>query len=174
MRRSSTAWAGGWRPLGLAILALGLALTISACGRRPGLYADPSPAAAQPAPTVQVLQGDVLVIDGRHLRLADTAVPQPAPGAHCLAEAAAARQARLRLQELAQGVRHAEVLPTGGHDGDDRAEARVRLDGQDPSQVLIDEGLAVPSGAAPIDWCGPISSTLSQGQHIAMLSLSGS
>jgi endonuclease YncB( thermonuclease family) len=155
-------------------LALSAAALLAACSpARSTLFAEQTPAGA-PAPQIEVLQGDVLVIDGRHLHLVDAATPKPAPHARCMAEALASRQARLRLLALVQGVRKVVVSPTGSVDDHNRAEARVLLDGVDPAQVLIDEGLAVQPQGRPFDWCGPVADALPQGSRIAMLSLSGS
>ncbi|HXA40579.1 MAG TPA: nuclease [Phenylobacterium sp.] len=159
---------------GAVLAAVALAVLLAACSPRPALFADTHPGDAATPPRIQALQGDILVIDGRHVRLADMAAPQPAPDARCIAEALAARQARLRLQQLALGVRQVEILPTGAHDSDNRVEAHVRFDGQDPGDVLIEEGLAVTQHGAHFDWCGPVSEALPQGRHITMLSLSGS
>jgi endonuclease YncB( thermonuclease family) len=174
MWRPTTVSTRAWGMVAISALALVLSLSISACGQRAALFADSRPEPAEPAPRVQVLQGDVMVVDGQHIHLADTTAPQPTPDARCIAEAVAARQARLRLQQLALGVHRVEVSPTGARDHADRAEARVRFDGQDPGQQLIDEGLAVATRGAPFDWCGPVSKALPRGNHIAMLSLSGS
>jgi endonuclease YncB( thermonuclease family) len=174
MRRPTATGGRAWPGPALAAVFLVMALGASACSPRPGLYADARSDAPAAAPRIEVLQGDVLVVDGRRVHLAETAVPQPAPSAHCIAEALAARQARLRLQQLAVGVRDVQVLPTGGDDAGGRVEAHVRFDSQDPAQTLVDEGLAVVSHGGPFSWCGPVSQALPQGQHIAMLSLSGS
>ncbi|MEJ0065766.1 MAG: hypothetical protein WDM85_10325 [Caulobacteraceae bacterium] len=126
-----------------------------------------------PRPQIEVLRGDVLVIDGRHLRLADLTAPQAAPDAHCAAEAVAARQAQLRLKDLARRVRSIVITPTGGLDGYGRTLARVTLDGIDPAATLIDEGLAVAPQPAGFDWCDATSTTQPAAQHIAMLSFNG-
>jgi endonuclease YncB( thermonuclease family) len=123
---------------------------------------------------IVVLRGNVLVIDGRHLRLVDAAVPQAAPDAHCVAEAVASRQAQLRLEALARHVRTVVITPTGGLDDHDRTLARVTLDGVDPAQTLIYEGLAVAPQPGGFDWCSSADTTHPAAQRIAMLSFSGS
>jgi endonuclease YncB( thermonuclease family) len=128
---------------------------------------------AGPAPQIQVLRGDVLVVDGRHLRLVDVVVPQAAPDAHCAAEAIASRQAQLRLEDLTRRVHSIEVTPTGGLDGYGRTLARITLDGIDPAATLIDEGLAVAPQPAGFDWCDATSTTQPAAQRITMLSFKG-
>jgi endonuclease YncB( thermonuclease family) len=126
-----------------------------------------------PAPQIEVLRGDVLVVDGRHLRLVDVTVPQAAPDAHCAAEAIASRQAQLRLADLTRRVRSIVVTPTGGFDGYGRTLARVTLDGVDPATTLIEEGLAVAPQPAGFDWCDATSTTQPAAQRITMLSFKG-
>jgi endonuclease YncB( thermonuclease family) len=161
-------------PLVLAAILVGL-LGLSACSRpaASSLFTQTSNAAAGPIPRIEVLHGDVLVIDGRHLRLADVTVPQAAPDAHCAAEAIASRQAQLRLEDLTRRVRSVVVTPTGGLDDHDRALAQITLDGLDPAKTLIDEGLAVAPQPGGFDWCSAADSTQPAAQRIAMLSFNG-
>ena len=126
-----------------------------------------------PSPQIEVLRGDVLVVDGRHLRLANMMAPQAAPDAHCAAEAIASRQAQLRLEDLTRRARSIVVTPTGGLDGYGRTLARVTVDGIDPAATLIDEGLAVAPQVAGFDWCDSTSTTQPAAQRIAMLSFKG-
>ena len=133
-----------------------------------------APDIAAPRPQIMVLRSNVLVIDGRHLRLADVTTPQAAPEAHCVAEAVASRQAQLRLEALTRYVRSVVVTPTGGLDDHDRTLARVTLDGVDPAQTLIYEGLAVAPQPGGFDWCSSADTTHPAAQRIAMLSFSGS
>ena len=158
------------------LAAAGLAALLASCSQpEPALFAAESPATAASAlPNIEVLSGDVVVVDGRHIRLANATAPQAAPHAHCAAEALGARQARLRLAALSQGVRKVTVMPTGALDGHNRTLATVYLDGVDPAQVLIEEGLAVAPQAQAFDWCAPMSDTLARAKHIAMLSMAGS
>jgi len=163
-------------PLKLAFAVLAAGVLLGACSSpKSALFADSAPARqSDPAPQVQVLTGEVVVVDGRHIRLANIATPQASPGAHCVAEALGARQARLRMAELAQRVQRVVITPTGQLDDYDRIEAKVLFDGADPGQVLVDEGLAVPADGSKPDWCGPLSDASAGGRHIAMLSLPGS
>ncbi len=163
-------------PLKLAFTLLAAGALLAACSSpKSALFADDAPARqSDPAPQVQVLTGEVLVVDGRHVRLANITTPQASPGAHCVAEALGARQARLRMVELAQRVQRVVITPNGRHDDYDRIEANVLFDGADPGQVLVDEGLAMPADGSKPDWCGPVSDASAGGRHIAMLSLPGS
>ena len=159
----------------LVLIALA-ALALAACSRpASSLFTQPAPAAtaAGLAPRIVVLRGDVMVIDGRHIRLADASAPMPTPAARCPAEAVASRQAQLRLEALTRGVRQATVTPTGGVDDHGRQWARVVLDGADPAQTLINEGLAVAPQQHGFDWCASSSTTQPAAEHIAMLSYFG-
>ena len=159
----------------LATVALGL-LGLVACSRpaESSLFTQTASAAdIGPTPQIEVLGGDVLVVDGRHLRLADMTAPQAAPDARCAAEAIASRQAQLRLQDLTRRVRNIVVTPTGGLDGYGRTLARVTLNGVDPATTLIDEGLAVAPQPAGFDWCGAASTNQPATEHITMLSYRG-
>jgi len=163
-------------PLKLAFALTIAAALLTACrSPKSDLFADTTQTLqSDPAPQVEVVTGEVLVVDGRHIRLANIAVPQASPSAHCVAEALGARQARLRMVALAQAARRVVVTPTGRQDDYDRTEANVLFDGADPGQVLIDEGLAIPADGSKPDWCGPVSDASEGGRHIAMLSLPGS
>jgi endonuclease YncB( thermonuclease family) len=159
----------------IATLVIGL-LGLAACSRpaTSSLFTETSSVVGTAAtPQIQVLRGDVLVVDGRHLRLVDVMVPQAAPDAHCAAEAIASRQAQLRLQDLTRRVRSVVVTPTGGLDGYGRTLAHVTLDGADPATTLIDEGLAVAPQPGGFDWCDATSATQPAAQRITMLSFKG-
>jgi hypothetical protein len=121
-----------------------------------------------------VVQADALIIDGRRVHPIDAVTPQPAPDAHCPAEALAARQARVRMMALAERAHHADVQLTGTLDGYNRADAHILFDGVDPAAILIDEGLAVAPGNQAFSWCGPLSEGFPQARRLAMLSLAGS
>lgn len=155
-----------------SFLVLSALVLLSACAPHGPLFIETRPG-GPPAPTIAVLQSDVLVINGEAIRLADAVTPQPSPDACCAAEALAARQAGLRLKELVSGVRTATVTLTGAHDDLNRPYAHVLLDGEDPAHDLIEDGLAVASGDKRFDWCGPISASFPRAQHIANLSFAG-
>jgi endonuclease YncB( thermonuclease family) len=158
-----------------ATVVVGL-LGLSACSQpsTSSLFTKTAAAPDVAAHQIVVLRGNVLVVDGRHLRLVDAAVPQAAPDARCVAEAVASRQAQLRLEDLTRHVRSIVVTPTGALDDHDRILARVTLDGVDPAQTLIDEGLAVTPQPGGFDWCSAADTTHPAAQRIAMLSFNGS
>jgi endonuclease YncB( thermonuclease family) len=156
----------------IVLITVAIALSLAACSRptSTSLFAQTSSAGAA---QIVVLRDDILIVDGRHVRLSDASLPQAAPLAHCAAEAIASRQAELRLSELAHGVHQALVAPTGGVDEGGRTLARVLFDGVDPAQTLINEGLAVTAQQNAFDWCGPMSATAPISGHIALLSYAG-
>ncbi|MFI4980037.1 MAG: thermonuclease family protein [Nevskiales bacterium] len=160
----------------LATVVVGL-LGLSACSppSASSLFTKTAaaPDVAVAPPQIVVLRGNILVVDGRHLRLVDVAVPQAAPDAHCVAEAVASRQAQLRLEAMTRHVRSVVITPTGGLDDHDRTLAHVTLDGVDPAKTLIDEGLAVAPQPDGFDWCSPAGTTHPAAQRIAMLSFNG-
>jgi hypothetical protein len=153
-----------------APLVMGLVL-LSACAQRPSLFADTAP--SSPTVAIGVLRGDLLSINGQIVRLADTLTPQPSPWARCAAEALAARQTTARLKALAADVSAASVTLTGALDRDKHPYAHVRLDGYDPAQVLITDGMAVARSGKPFDWCGPIAAGYPRAGSIAYLSYTG-
>jgi endonuclease YncB( thermonuclease family) len=158
-----------------ATIVVGL-LGLAACSRpaASSLFVQTSSAVATgPLPQIQVLRGDVLVVEGRHVRLADLVAPQAAPDAHCAAEAIASRQTQLRLEDLTRRAHSVVVTPTGGRDEYGRTLARVTVDGVDPATRLIDEGLAVAPQPAGFDWCGAASTTQPAAQRITMMSFKG-
>jgi endonuclease YncB( thermonuclease family) len=156
-----------------SILILG-ALLLSACSKAHALYMDEPVQPTAALSQIRVLQADALVVDGRRVHLVGAVTPQPAPDAGCPAEALAARQARLRMTDLAAQARHAEVKPTGTLDRYNRADAHVLFDGSDPAETLIGEGLAVAPDNPAFNWCGPLSGAFPQARRLAMLSLTGS
>ena len=95
------------RPL-IASLAV---LFLAACSQPHSLFMDEPARAAGPVSQISVVQADALVVDGRRVHLVDAVTPQPAPDAGCPAEALAARQARLRMTDLAGRARHVEIRP---------------------------------------------------------------
>jgi endonuclease YncB( thermonuclease family) len=158
--------------LGLTLAAT--AALAAACAKPQTLFTASDTAAVQaPPPAIEVLNADVIVVDGQHVRLVDAVMPQPAPRAHCAAEALAAYQGRLKLKELSQGVQKVTITAAGAADSSGRTPAHVLFDGNDPAQSLIDDGLAVAANGKPMDWCGPLSGSLPQATHIAMLSEMG-
>ncbi len=162
------------RTILLSLTLAATALLAAACAKPQPLFTASATASVEaPPPAIEVLNADVVIVDGQHIRLVDAVMPQPAPSAHCAAEALAAYQGRLRLKELSQGVQKVVITPAGAVDSSGRTPAHVLFDGHDPAQSLIDDGVAVAPGAKAMDWCGPLSSSLPQATHIAMLSEMG-
>ena len=146
MRRRTTVGVG----------ALVLAATLVGCRRsdEPPLQGPPGPTVAE---RVKVLNGDVYVIDGQHVRLAEAATPQPIPDARCWAEALAAKQAAAAARDLFQVARVLRIEPTGKTDEYNRTVAHVFLDNQDLGRSLHDQGLAAETATGRFGWCEPVS-----------------
>jgi hypothetical protein len=115
------------------------------------------PAQASVAERVKVLNADVFVIDGRHIRLADAVAPQPIPDARCWAEALAAKQATAAARELVRSADDLRVEPTGARDEYNREIAHVVLDNQDLGRTLHDMGIVADTSSGRFGWCDPIS-----------------
>ncbi len=105
---------------------------MSACSQPHSLFTDEQVGPTGVASQVSVVQADALIVDGKRVHLVDAVTPQPAPDAGCPAEALAARQARLRMTDLAARTRHVDVQTTGTLDGynrpmlTSRSTARIR------------------------------------------------
>jgi endonuclease YncB( thermonuclease family) len=139
--------------------ALSLATPLAACHKTP----DP-PATIDAPPSlgdrVRVLSADALVIDGRHVRLANAYAPQGVPDARCWAEAAAAKQVTDWVRSKVREARTVAIEEPGGFDEFHRQLAVVRFDGEDLGQALYEAGLAGRRTDAPngrFSWCEPIS-----------------
>lgn len=115
------------------------------------------PAGPTPQERVRVLNADVLVIDGQHVRLADVAAPQPIPDARCWAEALAARQATSAVRDMVRAAREVSVAPSAERDSYDRSVTKVTLDRLDLGTMLVEAGLAATSAEERFSWCEPIS-----------------
>jgi endonuclease YncB( thermonuclease family) len=162
------------RKILLTLTLAATAVLAAACAKPQPLFTAAATTPVQaPPPAIEVLNADVVVIDGQHVKLVDAVMPQPAPRAHCAAEALAAYQGRLKLKELSQGVQKVTITSAGAVDSSGRTPAHLLFDGQDPAQALIDAGLAVAANGKTMDWCGPLSGSLPQATHIAMLSEMG-
>jgi len=137
----------------LAALA---ALSVQACGKK----AEPLPVADAPTavkPRVAVLNADVLVIEGKHFRLANAYAPQPVPDAHCWAEASAAKQATRQVAAMVARAATVNAELTGEKDSYNRDLATVRIDGADLGDVLFKDGLVARPGKGRFEWCDPVS-----------------
>ncbi len=142
-----------------SLIVLSLAVGLAACQKTP----DP-PASITPPPglgdRVRVLSADAMVIDGKHLRLANAYAPQAIPDARCWSEAAAAKQATAWVRTRMHEARDVTVEPTGGFDEFHRELAVVRLDGVDLGQLMFENGLASRRSTGRdgrFPWCEPIS-----------------
>jgi len=148
------------------VLAL---LALAGCGRAGAN--EPAALAQVPVsrPMVVVVEGDALVIDGRHLRLVNAYSPRTAPHAHCWAEALAARQMRQALRGMIAEAREIKFTPTGGVDEYNRDYAKVSLDGLDLGQTLRERGMAAAPKPQPFDWCAPVSTDIPNGPPLSVL-----
>ena len=108
---------------------------------------------------VRVLNADVFIIDGKHIRLAGAITPQPVPDARCWAEGLAAKQATAVVREMMKDAIDVRVEPTGRTDAYNRAVSRVFVDGQDLAARLHDDGMAAEGepDSRTFSWCGGIS-----------------
>ena len=142
-----------------SLIVLSLAVLTTACQKTPD---PPSTLDVPPGlgDRVRVLSADAMVIDGKHLRLANAYAPQGIPDARCWAEAAAAKQATLWVRERMREARDVTIQPTGGFDEFHRELAVVQLDGVDLGQLMFESGLASRRSTGRdnrFPWCEPIS-----------------
>jgi endonuclease YncB( thermonuclease family) len=139
--------------------ALSLTVPLAACQKTP----DPPASIAAPpglGDRVRVLSADALVIDGRHVRLANAYAPQGVPDARCWAEAAAAKQVTDWVRGKVRDARTVAIETPDGFDEFHRELAVVRLDGEDLGQALYEAGLAgrrTDAAYGRFSWCEPIS-----------------
>jgi outer membrane murein-binding lipoprotein Lpp len=145
-----------FRAIALPLAAIPLAtLLLSGCGKRPEPAVAQAPVAIKAK--VEVLNTDVLVIDGRHYALANVYAPQPVPDARCWAEALAAREATRAVTAMVARAATIEAIPTGAKDDYNRELASVRIDGADLGELLFKDGLAAKVSKGRFEWCDPIS-----------------
>lgn len=140
-----------------AVLVLALA-GVAGCRRKPDPPFTP-PQGSPFADRVRVLNADVFVIDGKHVRLAGAVTPQPVPDARCWAEALAAKQATAIVRAMIKDAIDVRFEPTGKTDAYNRAISHVFLDGQDLAAKLHDAGMAAEAepDSRSFSWCRPIS-----------------
>jgi hypothetical protein len=140
----------------IRILAAGLsALALAACGK-----SEPPLKAAAPASItnhVMVLDADVLVIDGQHVKLANAYAPEALLHARCWAESLASDHAAEFVKDLVQRARSYEFKPTGQNDPFGHVLGLVSIDNADLGDILYNAGLASRPADPRFDWCGPIS-----------------
>lgn len=150
-----------------ALLLIGATCALAACA--PPEADRKSVRDQAPMHHVQALAADTVVVDGRHLKLSNAETPVRIPQARCWAEALAAREARRRVNEITANVRDIDIAPTGRKDEYGRELAQVSFDGIDLGDALIAEGMAVRPGAAPFDWCAPISAQMPRSPNATAL-----
>jgi endonuclease YncB( thermonuclease family) len=140
-------------PLFAAALA-GLAL-LAACQRKE------APLSAAPPPSivghVRVLSADVLIIDGKHLRLANAYAPESLLQARCWAESLASDYATQFTKDLVDHARTYDFKVTGKTDEYNRQLATVSIDGADLGDMLYNQGLAAHPTDPRFNWCDPVS-----------------
>ena len=142
-----------------SLIVLSLVVGLAACERAADL-----PSSILPPPglgdRVRVLSADAMVIDGKHVRLANAYAPQGVPDARCWAEAAAAKQANAWVRAKMREARTITVEPAGGFDEFHRDLSLVSLDGVDLGQAMYEAGLASRRSTGRdnrFPWCEPIS-----------------
>lgn len=135
--------------------ATALASALAACGRPE----PPLKAAAPPSISghVRVLDADVLVIDGKHVRLANAYAPEALLRARCWAESLASDHAAEFVRNLVQRARSYDFEPSGDTDDYGRIKGLVSIDNADLGDILYNAGLASRPSDPRFDWCGPIS-----------------
>jgi hypothetical protein len=140
-------------PKRVLLFAALAAAVLGGCERKPEPQID-----AWQAPSlvgrVRVLDADVLIVDGVHVRMSGFVTPQPIPQARCWAEASAAKQAADAVAAMVRDASRIETTPTGEKDEYTRTVASVRLDGLDIGQALYDRGLAAKGDV--FNWCAPL------------------
>ena len=140
----------------LRALAAAALLALAACHERPGTPPDPTPEGTDY--DVRVIDTEILMVDGRRVKLSNVDAPALVPAARCWAEAVAAKEAIVFLQETAVSGRTAEVVPDGRQNLPGRIVGRVLIDGLDVGDALYNQGLAARPGSQPFRWCEPMSS----------------
>jgi hypothetical protein len=132
-----------------------LATALSACGKPP----EALKAEAPPSITahVRVLDADVLIIDGQHLRLANAYGPEYLMHARCWAESLASDHAAEQVREIVDHARMYGFQLAGKTDDYGRQYATVSIDGADLGDILYEKGLAARPSEPRFDWCQPIS-----------------
>ena len=140
----------------LPALALAALLALAACDDRSPLLTEDSPA-EEALKDVRVVDAEIMIVDGRRIRLANVEAPALAPLSRCWGEAIAAKEAVSFLQQMVREGRTVEVEPTGDPDATGRQPARVRIDGLDVGDALYEQSLVARPGPRPFRWCDPMS-----------------
>lgn len=147
--------------------AMALASALAACTKPE----PPLKAAAPPSITahVRVLDADVLVIDGQHVRLSNAYAPESLLHARCWAESVASDHAAAFVRDLVQRASSYEFRRTGAVDDYGRTYGVVSIDNADLGDILYNAGLASRPSNPRFDWCGPISKQAGGAPKIASL-----
>lgn len=131
------------------------------------------PLASAPPPSitahVRVLDADVLIVDGLHVRLANAYGPESLLHARCWAESLAADHAAEYVKALVQHARSYGFKPTGETDGYNRTVGNLTIDGADLGDILYGQGLAARPSKPRFDWCQPISQKADGAPQISSL-----
>ena len=138
----------------VAVAAL-LAGALLSCEERPLLrdegYAGPDPY------DVRVVDAEIVIVDGRRIKLSNVDAPALVPSARCWAEGIAARDAVAFLHNLVKTGRTVEVRLDGPKDAVGHSLARVLIDGVDVGDAMYEQSLVARPTAAPFRWCEPMS-----------------
>lgn len=130
-------------------------LLLCACAPKPpALSANPPPSITD---RVRVLDADVLIIDGKHVKLDNAYAPESLLHARCWAESLASDRAASYVKDLVEHARSFNFKPSGRIDTYNRALGLVDIDGADLGDTLFDQGLAARPVEPRFDWCQPIS-----------------
>ena len=106
---------------------------------------------------VRVLDADVLIIDGKHVSLANAYGPESLLHARCWAESLASDHAAEYVKQLVEHARSYDFKPNGETDGYNRAVGYMTIDGADLGDMLYNQGLAARPAEPRFNWCQPIS-----------------
>jgi endonuclease YncB( thermonuclease family) len=141
------------RPYALACVIAGALL----CGCQPKsatLSATPPPSITD---KVRVLDADVLIIDGKHVKLSNADTPESLLHARCWAESLASDRAASYVKDLVEHARSFKFKPSDKFDTYNRVLGLVDIDGADLGDILYQQGLAARPVEPRFDWCQPIS-----------------
>jgi len=147
--------------------AMALASALAGCGKPE----PPLKAIAPPTITdhVRVLDADVLVIDDKHIRLANAYAPESLLRARCWAESIASDHAAAFVRDLVERARSYDFKATGDTDEYGRIKGLVSIDGADLGDTLYNAGLASRPATPRFDWCQPISKKAAGAPQISTL-----
>jgi endonuclease YncB( thermonuclease family) len=131
----------------------------------------PLAATAPPSITghVRALDADVLIIDGKHVRLANAYTPESLLHARCWAESLASDHATEYVKELIEHARTFEFVANGKNDEYGRIYGLLTIDGADLGDILYEQGLAARPSDPRFDWCQPISQKMAGAPKISSL-----